>query len=219
MSVLFAHNPYGRRKAPKGRAYCYETRARNSFTSEEVASAARILRLEERHSFLLAKIRQLREEQPGAALLRFLPRGRCMVRPGMDPPDPLGDRLIEIHVDLGAALACEAQRWSIMASGKLPFFSVGHDSNTPAFYPSVFFWDDSVFGGVMAAGDYTAHGLRFLYRGRETYFSPSIGINRFSRSGFEARITCVGWDLGANMGAFLPSKGAFGDALRVRVTA
>jgi hypothetical protein len=205
--VTIYRHPY--RQPARARGYCVEVP-----DPEALASARRIHRLEQRRDELFAKILALEGKRTGDSRLKFLPRGVHFIRPSHACFDPLGDRAIELLINEESARQVEAQRMSIFCSGHLPFFSIGHDSEVPAFYPSKFFWvDDTLQGGVYCSGSFTNIGRQFFERGRPTYFSPVLAYNFAFRP---HRVANAGWDLGSVMGGFLPGPGAFREKLRLR---
>jgi hypothetical protein len=94
-------------------AYCYD-RFGYEAVPDVTDAQVKMAWLQAHKAELFAKILRLESRQKGASVLKYLPWGWHILW-------SRGDRR-EVFVDERSALELEAQRWSIISSGRLPFF-------------------------------------------------------------------------------------------------
>jgi hypothetical protein len=93
---------------------------------------------------------------------------------------------VTVLVDETTAARLEQQRQILEASGNKPFFSVQHNTQVAAFWPSRFFWDTrpdvtgKMVEGVWAEGEWTAAGREAVAGKNFRTFSPTFFVNGVS---------------------------------------
>ena len=112
----------------------------------------------------------------------------------------------------------EQQRQALAAGGGKPFFSVQHNTQIAAFWPSRFFWDTrpdptgAVVSGVWASGEWSQAGKDAVEGKNFRSFSPTFFVDKISVDAEDpAQVQCNP-DAPLNIGA-LENDPAFGGAM------
>jgi len=154
--------------------------------------------------------------QPGTALdaaraasptvdnvLQYMPAGIHSITPSQDG-EPVN---VTVLVDIDACNKIEDQRRSLDAGGKKPFFSVQHETEIAAFWPSRFFWDERIDAtgrlseGIWVEGEWTKSGRESVEGKDFRTFSPTFFVDAVRNTPERpARIVC-NENARANMGA------------------
>ncbi len=123
---------------------------------------------------------QLRSLLPTAeGVLMYMPGGDHTITPSQGGKPVT----VTVRVDEPAAERLEQQRAKLAASGKKPFFSILHESDVAAFWPTKFFWDrridatGSFVEGIWAEGEWSKSG-RDAVEGKDfRTFSPTFFVD------------------------------------------
>lgn len=112
-------------------------------------------------------------------VLMYMPGGTHTISPSQDGRPVT----VTVLVDETAAKRLEAQRAALERAGKRPFFSIQHETEIAAFWPTKFFWDNridatgSLAEGVYAEGEWTKSG-RDAVEGKDfRTFSPTFFVD------------------------------------------
>jgi hypothetical protein len=90
---------------------------------------------------------------------------------------------VSVLVNEKSAKMIEAQRKTLTANGKKPFFSLQHATEIAAFWPTKFFWDKridatgSLVEGVWAEGEWTKSGREAVEGKDFRTFSPTFHVD------------------------------------------
>jgi len=90
---------------------------------------------------------------------------------------------VTVKIDQASAQAVERQRQLVAASGNKPFFSIQHNTQVAAFWPSKFSWDTrrdangELVSGVWADGEWSASGREAVEGKDFRSFSPVFFVD------------------------------------------
>jgi predicted RNA-binding Zn-ribbon protein involved in translation (DUF1610 family) len=114
---------------------------------------------------------------------------------------------VTVLVDENAATQLEKQRQALAASGNQPFFSIQHNTQVAAFWPTKFTWDARLDSegrqvtGVYALGNWSKSGLEAV-EGRDfRSFSPTFFVDKISIDPENPARVVANPDAKLNMGA------------------
>jgi phage I-like protein len=117
--------------------------------------------------------------------------------------------IVSVEVESGAAEALEEQRKTLTQIGKKPFFSIEHNSDKAAFWPSKFVWDTRkdatgvMATGVWAEGTWTGGGKEARDGKDYRTFSPTFHLDAYRNDEDNpGRVVCQP-EAKANMGALV----------------
>ncbi len=136
-------------------------------------------------------------------VIMYMPGGTHTITPSQN------GKAVTVTVEVTEASAgrMEEQRKALDAVGKKPFFSLQHDTEIAAFWPSHFFWDKrldatgSFVEGVWAEGIWTKSG-REAVEGRDfRTFSPTFFVDSIRNDPSRPCQVVCNADARANMGA------------------
>jgi len=125
---------------------------------------------------------------------------------------------VVVKVDSSSAARLEKQRQILAASGNPPFFSVQHNTQIAAFWPSRLYWASQVdptgkiVSGIWADGEWTAAGREAIEGRNFRSFSPTFFVNGISTDEDNPAEIACNESAPLNMGA-LENDPAFGGAM------
>ncbi len=136
-------------------------------------------------------------------VLMYMPGGVSTITPSQNGKAVT----VTVEVTKASAAVLEEQRESLTAAGKKPFFSVQHDTEIAAFWPSRFFWDKrvdatgSAVEGVWAEGEWTKSGKDAVEGKDFRTFSPTFFVDAIRNDPKKPCEVVCNDDARANMGA------------------
>lgn len=136
-------------------------------------------------------------------VIQYMPAGTHTITPSRDGKPVT----VTVKVDEETAAALEQQRQILEASGNKPFFSIQHNTQVAAFWPSRFFWDTrpDVTGkrvsGVWATGEWSQAGREAVAGKNFRTFSPTFFVNGVSTDPDSPAEVICNPDAALNMGA------------------
>jgi hypothetical protein len=104
---------------------------------------------------------------------------------------------VQVMVDASGAAALEAQRASLEARGKRPYFDFNHEDREASFWPTQFYWKAD---GIYARGTWSDLGEQCITGKRYRQFSPVFFVDNVKAR--PARIVCRE-DAKPNMGGLV----------------
>jgi hypothetical protein len=125
---------------------------------------------------------------------------------------------VVVKIDKLSAERMEAQRRAMLASGGKPFFSVQHNTQIAAFWPTKFFWDTrrdptgAMVSGVWAEGDWSQAGKDAVQGKNFRSFSPTFFVDKVSNDEDDPAQVQSNGAAPLNMGA-LENDPAFGSKM------
>jgi hypothetical protein len=144
----------------------------------------------------------------------YMPAGLHRITPSQ------GGKAVTVVVEINEVSAerMEQQRRALAASGGKPFFSVQHNTQIAAFWPTKFFWatrrapDGKMVQGVWADGEWSQAGREAVEGKNFRSFSPTFFVDKISNDeDSPAQVVCNP-DAPLNIGA-LENDPAFGGAM------
>jgi hypothetical protein len=136
-------------------------------------------------------------------VMMYMPSGTHQITPSQDG-EPVE---VTVLVDEAAARKLEAQRAALDKAGKKPFFSIQHETEIAAAWPSRFFWDKridatgSLVEGIFVEVEWTKSGREAVEGKDFRTFSPTFFVDAVRNDPEKpARIVC-NENARANMGA------------------
>lgn len=125
---------------------------------------------------------------------------------------------VVVRVDESSAARLEQQRQILAASGNKPFFSVQHNTQIAAYWPSRIYWavkpdpTGKMVEGIWADGEWTAAGREAVEGKNFRSFSPTFFVNGISNDEDNPAEVMCNESAPLNMGA-LENDPAFGGAM------
>jgi hypothetical protein len=122
---------------------------------------------------------QSRLEGDLSNVIMFMPAGKHRINPSR-AGKPV---TVVVEVDELSAERLEEQRQILEASGGKPFFSIEHETDIAAFWPTKFVWDTrldatgKLASGVWAEGEWSASGRAAILGKDFRSFSPTFFVN------------------------------------------
>ena len=128
------------------------------------------------------EIKAKSEYAPLPTVIHYMPAGLHRITPSQ------GGKPVTVCVliDEVSAERMEEQRAALEAAGNKPFFSVQHNTQIAAFWPTKFFWDKridatgSFVAGVWAEGEWTKAGKEAVEGKNFRTFSPTFFVDKIS---------------------------------------
>ena len=119
---------------------------------------------------------------PLPTVIHYMPAGLHRITPSQ------GGKPVTVVVEINEVSAerMEEQRVALCAAGNKPFFSVQHNTQIAAFWPTKFFWDKridatgSFVAGVWAEGEWTKAGKEAVEGKNFRTFSPTFFVDKIS---------------------------------------
>ncbi|MDE2096194.1 MAG: hypothetical protein KGL39_03040 [Patescibacteria group bacterium] len=114
---------------------------------------------------------------------------------------------VTVKIDEVSAERMEEQRAALEAGGNKPFFSVQHNTQIAAFWPTKFFWDTrldatgSLVSGVWAEGEWTQAGREAVEGKNFRTFSPTFFVDAIRNDPEDPVEVACNVDAKLNMGA------------------
>lgn len=126
-------------------------------------------------------------------VMMYMPGGTHVITPSQNGKPVT----VTVNVDAKSAEVLESQRRKLEAAGKKPFFSIQHDTEIAAFWPTEFFWDKridatgSLVEGVWARGEWTKSGREAVEGKDFRTFSPTFFVDAIRNSADKpAKVIC-----------------------------
>jgi hypothetical protein len=144
----------------------------------------------------------------------YLPAGLHPISPSQ------GGKPVKVVVEINqlSAERMEQQRRALVAGGGKPFFSVQHNTQIAAFWPTKFFWDTrrdptgAMVSGVWAEGEWSQAGKDAVQGKNFRSFSPTFFVDKVSNDENDPALVEANSSAPLNMGA-LENDPAFGRAM------
>lgn len=133
----------------------------------------------------------------------YMPGGVFTIHPSQDG-NPV---TVAVLVNEASAATIEKQRQALESNGKKPFFSVQHETEIAAFWPSQFFWGERTDAtgarrvGVWARGMWTKSGKEAVEGKDFRTFSPTFFVDSLRTDERNPALVICNEDARANMGA------------------
>ncbi len=123
---------------------------------------------------------------------------------------------VTVLINEETADAMERQRAIMAEGGNIPFFSLEHESDIAAFWPTNFFWavrpdaTGKIVAGVWAKGEWTQAGLDAVQGRNYRSFSPTFFTNKIVTDAEHPAIVICNPNARLNLGSILndPAFGA-----------
>lgn len=135
--------------------------------------------------------------------MMYMPGGTFTIHPSQDG-NPV---TVAVLVNEATAATMEKQRKALESRGKKPFFSITHEREDAAFWPTEFFWGERVDAtgarrvGVWARGIWSGSGKEAVEKKDFRTFSPTFFVDSLRTDERHPAVVICNEDARANMGA------------------